>query len=61
MGVLLFLVFVIVLYMIAEEFAKKTRENQRELDSLRTADERHNSRLGSSFGGKAYEFFKRKR
>ncbi|MBQ7863745.1 MAG: hypothetical protein IJ353_04665 [Lachnospiraceae bacterium] len=61
MGVLLFLIFVIGFSWVAEEFVKKMREEQREIDSLRSEDEKYNSRLGSSFGGRAYELFKRKK
>jgi len=61
MGVLFFVIFVVGLCWVADEFLKGMRENQRELDSLRTEDEKHNSRLGTAFGGRAYEYFKRKK
>ena len=61
MGVLFFLLIVLGLTWVAQDFVKSTRERQNELDSLRTEDEKHDSRLGIAFGGRAYELFKRKK
>jgi len=61
MGVFLFLVFIIGLCWVTKDLGKRTREEQRELDSLRSEDEKHDSRLGIAFGGRAYELFKRKK
>lgn len=59
MGVLFFLVFIVGLYIVAEEFAKGTRERQRELDSMRSEDERNNRRL--IWWDRGYEFHKKKK
>lgn len=61
MGVLFFLLIVIGLSWVAQDFAKKTKEDLYELDSLRTEDEKHDSRIGSAFGSRTYELFKHKK
>lgn len=61
MGVLFFLLIVVGLSWVAQDFVKSTREHMRELDSLRDEDEKHDSRIGMVFGTKGYELFKRKK
>jgi len=61
MGVLFFLLIVLGLTWVAQDFVKSTRERQNELDSLRTEDEKHDSRIGMVFGTRAYELFKHKK
>ena len=58
MGVLFFLIFVIGLYFISQELTKGISERNRELDSLRSEDEKYNSRIR---WGKGYELYKRKK
>ena len=43
MGVLFFLLIVIGLSWVAQDFVKKTKEDLYELDSLRTEDEKHDT------------------
>ena len=59
MGVLFFLIFVIGLCSIAKELTKGIIENHRELDSYRSEDEKHNSKL--MWWTKGYEYQKRKK
>ena len=58
MGVLFFLIFVVGLCLIVKKITKGMEENQRELDSLRSEDEKYNSKLR---WGRGYEFLKRRK
>ena len=57
MGVIFFLIFVVGLCAIAKEITKGMADREQELDSLRSEDEKHNSRIR---WGRGYETFKKK-
>jgi len=57
MGLLLFTIFIVGVYAVTKEATKGWRENQKELDALRSEQEKYNSNL---FGTKGYEFFKKR-
>ena len=61
MGVFFFLVIVVGLCWVTSDFGKKTREQQRELDTMRTEEEMQYRRQGSFFGIFADTLFKKKK
>ena len=61
MGVFFFLVIVVGLCWVASDFGKKAREQQRELDTMRTEEEKQYRRRGSFYGIHADTAFKKKK
>ena len=64
MGLLLTLLFLVLIAgfcWIESDIGKKTREDMYELDSMRTEDEKHDSRLGCVYGVEGDELFKKKK
>ncbi len=59
--VILMLVFIVGLNWIAQDFAKKTKEDLYELDSMRTEEEKQYARQGSFWGRFADARFKKKK